>query len=110
MVTRDDATGELVGKVVNARAADARTRIDLEAKPASRTARPTTLQAAPDAENTAGTVRWHHGHRHCASTDRCSLPHTFRAHSVTFLRVTAWKGPERGEVNTRRATPGAFRR
>ncbi|MFB4425649.1 alpha-L-arabinofuranosidase C-terminal domain-containing protein [Streptomyces sp. QL37] len=86
VVTRDDATGELVVKVVNAQAADARTRIDLGAEPASRTARLTTLQAAPDAVNTADD-RPVAPRRSTLRVDGRVLTHTFPAHSVTFLRI-----------------------
>ncbi|MFD4692845.1 alpha-L-arabinofuranosidase C-terminal domain-containing protein [Streptomyces sp. NPDC058463] len=86
VVTRDDATGELVVKVVNAQASDARTRIDLGARPASRTARLTTLQAAPDAVNTAGD-RQVAPRKTTLRVDGRVLTHTFPAHSVTFLRI-----------------------
>ncbi|WP_228975891.1 alpha-L-arabinofuranosidase C-terminal domain-containing protein [Streptomyces sp. DH12] len=86
VVTRDEATGDLVVKVVNAQAAPARTRIDLGAEPASGTARATTLSAAPDAVNTADDQPV----RPVASTVRGvarTFTHTFPAHSVTFLRI-----------------------
>ncbi|MFI6123585.1 alpha-L-arabinofuranosidase C-terminal domain-containing protein [Streptomyces sp. NPDC051064] len=86
VVTRDDATGELVVKVVNAQASDARTRIDLGAEPASRTARLTTLQAAPDAVNTADD-RQVAPRTSTLRVDGRVLTHTFPAHSVTFLRI-----------------------
>ena len=86
VVTRDDATGELVVKVVNAQASDARTRIDLGAEPASRTARVTTLQAAPDAVNTADD-RQVAPRKSTLRVDGRVLTHTFPAHSVTFLRI-----------------------
>ncbi|MFJ8981845.1 alpha-L-arabinofuranosidase C-terminal domain-containing protein [Streptomyces sp. NPDC102282] len=86
VVTRDDATGDLVVKVVNAQAADARTRIDLGARPASRVARLTTLQAAPDAVNTAGD-RQVAPRRSTLRVDGAVFTHTFPAHSVTFLRI-----------------------
>ncbi|MFD9288743.1 family 43 glycosylhydrolase [Streptomyces sp. NPDC060030] len=86
VVTRDDATGDLVVKVVNAQAADARTRIDLGARPSSRTARLTTLQAAPDAVNTADD-RQVAPRTSALRVDGRLLTHTFPAHSVTFLRI-----------------------
>ncbi|MFE4694930.1 alpha-L-arabinofuranosidase C-terminal domain-containing protein [Streptomyces sp. NPDC056749] len=86
VVTRDDATGDLVVKVVNAQAADARTRIDLGAKPSSRTARLTTLQAAPEAVNTAED-RQVAPRTSTLRVDGRVLTHTFPAHSVTFLRI-----------------------
>lgn len=86
VVTRDDATGDLVVKVVNAQAADARTRIDLGVRPGSRTARLTTLQAAPDAVNTADD-RAVAPRRSTLRVDGPVFTHTFPAHSVTFLRV-----------------------
>ncbi|MFF1321269.1 alpha-L-arabinofuranosidase C-terminal domain-containing protein [Streptomyces chartreusis] len=86
VVTRDTATGELIVKVVNAQAAEARTAVDLGgAKVASR-ARVTTLAADQDAVNT--------------ETDTAVTPvtstfsgvadkftYTFPANSVTFLRI-----------------------
>ncbi|MFG2741213.1 alpha-L-arabinofuranosidase C-terminal domain-containing protein [Streptomyces chartreusis] len=86
VVTRDTATGELIVKVVNAQAAEARTAVDLGgAKVASR-ARVTTLAADQDAVNT--------------ETDTAVTPvtstfsgvadkftYTFPASSVTFLRI-----------------------
>ncbi|MFD6276526.1 alpha-L-arabinofuranosidase C-terminal domain-containing protein [Streptomyces sp. NPDC060209] len=86
VVTRDDTTGDLVVKVVNAQAADARTRIDLGAKPASRVARLTTLQAAPDAVNTAEDHQVA-PRKSTLRVDGRVLTHTFPAHSVTFLRI-----------------------
>ncbi|WP_327436218.1 alpha-N-arabinofuranosidase [Streptomyces sp. NBC_01201] len=86
VVTRDDATGDLVVKVVNAQAADARTRIDLGAKPSARTARLTTLQAAPEAVNTAED-RQVAPRTSTLRVDGPVLTHTFPAHSVTFLRI-----------------------
>ncbi|MEU1125733.1 alpha-L-arabinofuranosidase C-terminal domain-containing protein [Streptomyces sp. NPDC005899] len=86
VVTRDDATGDLVVKVVNAQAADARTRIDLGAEPRSRVARLTTLQAAPDAVNTAED-RQVAPRKSVLRVAGRTFTHTFPAHSVTFLRI-----------------------
>lgn len=102
VVTRDDATVELVVKVVNAQASDARTRIDLGAEPASRTARLTTLQAAPDAVNTADN-RQVAPRKSTLRVDGRVLTHTFPAHSVTFLRIKEI-GP--GTAKTPRVTWG----
>ncbi|WP_151476762.1 alpha-L-arabinofuranosidase C-terminal domain-containing protein [Streptomyces albicerus] len=86
VVTRDAKTGDLIVKVVNAQAADARTAIDLGGAKVASKARVTTLAAAPDAVNT--------------ETDTAVAPvtstfsgvsdkftYTFPANSVTFLRI-----------------------
>ncbi|GGP94950.1 alpha-L-arabinofuranosidase C-terminal domain-containing protein [Streptomyces roseolilacinus] len=86
VVTRDAATGELIVKVVNAQEAPARTRIDLGAEPASRTARVTTLQGAPDAVNTAEDRPVRPVESTLTGVAR-TFTHTFPAHSVTFLRI-----------------------
>ncbi|MEU8892340.1 alpha-L-arabinofuranosidase C-terminal domain-containing protein [Streptomyces sp. NPDC048442] len=86
VVTRDAATGELIVKVVNAQAAPARTAVDLGRAPGSRTAKVTTLQGAPDAENTADAQPI----RPQQSTLQgvgARFTYTFPAHSVTFLRI-----------------------
>ncbi len=86
VVTRDKATGDLIVKVVNAQAAQARTKIDLgRAKVASK-ARVTTLAADPAAENTKDKSP-------VKPVDSVldgvgpSFSYTFPAHSVTFLRI-----------------------
>ncbi|MEU4798807.1 alpha-L-arabinofuranosidase C-terminal domain-containing protein [Streptomyces sp. NPDC023327] len=86
VVTRDKATGDLIVKVVNAQAAQARTKIDLgRAKVASK-ARVTTLAADPAAENTKDSSP-------VKPVDSVldgvgpSFSYTFPAHSVTFLRI-----------------------
>ncbi|WP_413756393.1 alpha-L-arabinofuranosidase C-terminal domain-containing protein [Streptomyces sp. MMBL 11-3] len=86
VVTRDARTGDLIVKVVNAQAADARTTVDLGGAQVGPKAAVTTLAAAPDAVNT--------------ETDTAVAPvtstfsgvagrftYTFPAHSVTFLRI-----------------------
>ena len=86
VVTRDQKTGELIVKVVNAQDSAARTAIDLGgAKVASR-ARVTTLAAAPDAVNSetstaVAPVR--------STFDGVAgkFTYTFPANSVTFLRI-----------------------
>ncbi|MFD3517686.1 alpha-L-arabinofuranosidase C-terminal domain-containing protein [Streptomyces sp. NPDC058657] len=86
VVSRDAATGELIVKVVNAQAAEARTAVDLGRAPASGTARVTTLQGAPDAENTADAHPI--GPRHSTLNGvGARFTYTFPAHSVTFLRI-----------------------
>ncbi|WP_028662088.1 alpha-L-arabinofuranosidase C-terminal domain-containing protein [Saccharomonospora saliphila] len=87
VVTRDEGTGELIVKVVNAQDARARTRVDLGDEVRVRpSARVTTLQGAPEAENTADErpIR--------PAESRLRLPggeftHTFPPNSVTFLRI-----------------------
>ncbi|MFS8203658.1 alpha-L-arabinofuranosidase C-terminal domain-containing protein [Streptomyces sp. CWNU-52B] len=86
VVTEDARTGDLIVKVVNAQAAEARTAIDLGGAKVRPNAAVTTLSAAPDAVNT--------------ETDTAVAPvtstfsgvakkftYTFPANSVTFLRV-----------------------
>ncbi|MEU8350243.1 alpha-L-arabinofuranosidase C-terminal domain-containing protein [Streptomyces sp. NPDC048845] len=87
VVTRDERTGELVVKVVNAQAAPARTAIDLgtgtEVAP---TARLTTLQGDPDAVNTADEQPVEPEKSVLEGVDD-SFTHTFPPHSVTFMRI-----------------------
>ncbi|MFF9896278.1 alpha-L-arabinofuranosidase C-terminal domain-containing protein [Streptomyces longispororuber] len=87
VVTRDKATGDLVVKVVNARAATARTRIALgSAVPVARTARVTTLTAAPDAQNTKSARSVKPVTSTFTGVDR-TFSYDFPGHSVTFLRI-----------------------
>ncbi|MFJ4203188.1 alpha-L-arabinofuranosidase C-terminal domain-containing protein [Streptomyces sviceus] len=86
VVTKDQKTGDLIVKVVNAQDSAARTAIDLgRAKVASR-ARVTTLAAAPDAVNsetsTAVTPV-----RSTFDSVAGKFSYTFPANSVTFLRI-----------------------
>ncbi|MER6290061.1 alpha-L-arabinofuranosidase C-terminal domain-containing protein [Streptomyces sviceus] len=86
VVTKDQKTGDLIVKVVNAQDSAARTAIDLgRAKVASR-ARVTTLAAAPDAVNsetsTAVTPV-----RSTFDGVAGKFSYTFPANSVTFLRI-----------------------
>ena len=86
VVTRDDHTGELIVKVVNAQASAARTEIDLGATPVSPTATLTTLQGPPDAVNTVDSQPI----RATSSTIKNAasrFTHTFPPHSVTILRL-----------------------
>jgi alpha-L-arabinofuranosidase len=86
VVTRDQKTGDLIVKVVNAQDSAARTAVDLGgAKVASR-ARVTTLAAAPDAENseTSTTVA---PVRSTFDGVARKFSYTFPANSVTFLRI-----------------------
>ncbi|MFM9370766.1 alpha-L-arabinofuranosidase C-terminal domain-containing protein [Streptomyces sp. Da 82-17] len=86
VVTRDEASGELVVKVVNAQDDAARTAVDLGTDRVAGTARVTTLQGDPNAENTADN-------RPIAprSSTRDGIgrtfTHTFPGNSVTFLRI-----------------------
>ncbi|MFF9097938.1 alpha-L-arabinofuranosidase C-terminal domain-containing protein [Streptomyces sp. NPDC014802] len=86
VVTRDQATGELIVKVVNAQDTAARTAIDLGgAKVASR-ATATTLAAAADAVNSETNTPV----TPVTSTVTGVAPrftYTFPANSVTFLRI-----------------------
>ncbi|HET6858296.1 MAG TPA: alpha-L-arabinofuranosidase C-terminal domain-containing protein [Streptomyces sp.] len=87
VVTRDEARGELVVKVVNAQEQAARTEVDLGAgTDVAPTARVTTLQGAADAENTA-TARPVAPQRSTLRGVDESFTYTFPANSVTFLRI-----------------------
>ncbi|OAH11965.1 alpha-L-arabinofuranosidase C-terminal domain-containing protein [Streptomyces jeddahensis] len=86
VVTRDAKTGDLIVKVVNAQAADARTSIDLGGAKVASKAAVTTLKAAPDAVNSetatpvAPVTSTFDG---VADT----FTYTFPGNSVTFLRI-----------------------
>ncbi|MBE1491578.1 alpha-L-arabinofuranosidase C-terminal domain-containing protein [Plantactinospora soyae] len=89
VVTRDRATGELVLKVVNAQAAEARTRIDLGTQiRVSSTAQVTTLQGGPDDVNTASFTPIQPRTSRLTGV-RNTFSHTFPAYSVTFIRIGA---------------------
>ncbi|UCM87958.1 alpha-L-arabinofuranosidase C-terminal domain-containing protein [Streptomyces marincola] len=88
VVTRDEATGDLIVKVVNAQEAEAVTDIDLGRRArVGRTAHVTTLHGDPDAVNTETerpiapreSVFRHAGNR---------FTYAFPPHSVTFLRLS----------------------
>ncbi|MFH8560157.1 alpha-L-arabinofuranosidase C-terminal domain-containing protein [Streptomyces sp. NPDC017988] len=87
VVTRDKATGDLIVKVVNAQATQARTKVDLGrgAKVAPK-ARVTTLAADPAAENTKDKSPVKPVDSVFNGVDD-SFSYTFPAHSVTFLRI-----------------------
>ncbi|MGW1781075.1 alpha-L-arabinofuranosidase C-terminal domain-containing protein [Streptomyces sp. NPDC002143] len=86
VVTKDKKTGDLIVKVVNAQATDARTAIDLGGAKVAAKAKVTTLAAAPDAVNTqTGTPV-----APVTSTFTgvaAKFSYTFPANSVTFLRI-----------------------
>lgn len=86
VVTRDAKTGDLIVKVVNAQAADARTAIDLGGAKVGRKAAVTTLQAAPEAVNseTAAAVA---PVKSTFEGVADKFTYTFPANSVTFLRI-----------------------
>ncbi|MYY81441.1 MULTISPECIES: alpha-L-arabinofuranosidase C-terminal domain-containing protein [unclassified Streptomyces] len=87
VVTRDKATGELIVKVVNARAAQARTEIGLGAGArVAPEARVTTLTADPAAENTEDERPVAPKTSLFKGVDD-TFSYTFPAHSVTFLRI-----------------------
>ncbi|MDK1476883.1 alpha-L-arabinofuranosidase C-terminal domain-containing protein [Streptomyces sp. 549] len=85
VVTRDTSRGELLVKVVNAQASEARTEINLGTRTAP-TARVTTLAADPSAENTAESRPVRPVRSTLRGVDE-RFTHTFPAHSVTFLRI-----------------------
>ena len=86
VVTKDAKTGDLIVKVVNAQAAEARTAIDLGGAKTASKAAVTTLAAAPDAVNseTATTVA---PVRSTFTGVARKFTYTFPANSVTFLRI-----------------------
>ncbi|MCX5598181.1 carbohydrate binding domain-containing protein [Streptomyces phaeochromogenes] len=86
VVTKDKKTGDLIVKVVNAQAADARTAIDLGGAKVRPKAGVTTLTAAPDAVNTeTATAVAPVTSTFSGVADR--FTYTFPANSVTFLRI-----------------------
>ncbi|MCZ4512474.1 carbohydrate binding domain-containing protein [Streptomyces sp. ActVer] len=86
VVTKDKRTGDLIVKVVNAQAADARTAIDLGGAKVRPKAAVTTLAAAPDAVNTeTATAVAPVTSTFSGVADR--FTYTFPANSVTFLRI-----------------------
>ncbi|MGW0469267.1 alpha-L-arabinofuranosidase C-terminal domain-containing protein [Streptomyces sp. NPDC003027] len=87
VVTRDTGTGELIVKVVNAQEHTARTRIDLgqDTRTGPR-ATVTTVEAPPDAENTATDRPVRPRTTHLPLTGP-EFTYTFPAHSITFLRI-----------------------
>ncbi|MET8075980.1 alpha-L-arabinofuranosidase C-terminal domain-containing protein [Streptomyces sp. NPDC005303] len=86
VVTKDQKTGDLIVKVVNAQNAAARTAIDLgRAKVASK-ARVTTLAAAPDAVNSETSIAVAPV-RSTFDGVAGKFSYTFPANSVTFLRI-----------------------
>ncbi|WP_105974227.1 alpha-L-arabinofuranosidase C-terminal domain-containing protein [Streptomyces geranii] len=86
IVTKDAKTGDLIVKVVNAQAAQARTTIDLGRTKVGSKATVTTLAAAPDAVNseTATPVA---PVRSTFKGVASKFTYTFPANSVTFLRI-----------------------
>ncbi|MEV7073626.1 alpha-L-arabinofuranosidase C-terminal domain-containing protein [Streptomyces sp. NPDC093990] len=86
VVTKDQKTGDLILKVVNAQNSAARTAVDLGgAKVASR-ARVTTLAAAPDAVNSETSTAVAPVTSTFAGVAG-KFSYTFPANSVTFLRI-----------------------
>ncbi|GAA2222939.1 alpha-L-arabinofuranosidase C-terminal domain-containing protein [Streptomyces indiaensis] len=86
VVTEDAKSGDLIVKVVNAQAAEARTAVDLGGTKVASTARVTTLAADEDAVNTETDTPV----TPVTSTFRGvakKFTYTFPAHSVTFLRI-----------------------
>jgi alpha-L-arabinofuranosidase len=86
VVTRDEATGELVVKVVNAQDAPARTTVELRGGAVERSARVTTLQGHPDDVNTQYTTPI--APRESRMDVAPLFTHTFPPNSVTFIRIT----------------------
>ncbi|WP_328772829.1 alpha-L-arabinofuranosidase C-terminal domain-containing protein [Streptomyces sp. NBC_00286] len=86
VVTRDAKTGDVIVKVVNAQAADARTAIDLGGLKTSKKAAVTTLKAAPDAVNSE-TETPVAPVRSTFEGVSSKFTYTFPGNSVTFLRI-----------------------
>ncbi|WP_243706281.1 alpha-L-arabinofuranosidase C-terminal domain-containing protein [Micromonospora sp. KC721] len=86
VVTRDDATGELIVKVVNAQDKPAVTRVDLGGLAVADTARATVISGDPGEANTrtAEPIQPVTSDLRGISGD---FVHTFPANSVTFLRI-----------------------
>ncbi|MCT2582309.1 alpha-L-arabinofuranosidase C-terminal domain-containing protein [Actinophytocola gossypii] len=85
VVTRDERTGELVVKVVNAQDDAARTTVRLDGADVERRARVTTLQGHPDDANTQYTSPI--APLESTMDVAAEFIHTFPANSVTFIRI-----------------------
>ncbi|MFD6288097.1 alpha-L-arabinofuranosidase C-terminal domain-containing protein [Streptomyces sp. NPDC060205] len=86
VVTKDKRTGDLIVKVVNAQAVDARTAVDLGSAKVRPKAEVTTLAAAPDAVNTETRTAVAPVASTFSGVAR-TFTYTFPANSVTFLRI-----------------------
>ncbi|MGY1502156.1 alpha-L-arabinofuranosidase C-terminal domain-containing protein [Streptomyces sp. QTS52] len=86
IVTKDAKTGDLIVKVVNAQAAQARTAIDLGRVKVGSRAAVTTLAAAPDAVNSETATPVAPVRSTFTGVAR-KFTYTFPANSVTFLRI-----------------------
>ncbi|MEI7029954.1 alpha-L-arabinofuranosidase C-terminal domain-containing protein [Streptomyces pratensis] len=95
VVTRDQATGDLIVKVVNAQAADAPTRIDLGGLRVAPRARVTTLAAEPTAVNSETATPVAPVKSTLAEVSN-TFTYTFPANSITFLRVKERQEPSPG--------------
>ncbi|RJK97785.1 alpha-L-arabinofuranosidase C-terminal domain-containing protein [Vallicoccus soli] len=87
VVTRDEATGELIVKVVNAQDRPAVTRVDLGAQRVAPRARMTVITGDPGEQNTRSAQPI----RPVTTTVRgisSRFTRTFAPNSVTFLRIT----------------------
>ncbi|KIH99097.1 alpha-N-arabinofuranosidase [Streptomonospora alba] len=87
VVARDEQTGELMVKVVNAQDEAARTSVDLGSARVEPTAEATVLQADPGARNTAADRPVSPETSTVEGVDS-TFTHTFPAHSITFMRLT----------------------
>ena len=85
VVTRDEATGELVVKVVNAQDDAARTTVHLNGTRVERRARVTTLEGHPDDMNTQYTTPIAPRQSEMDVAGRFAV--TFPPNSVTFIRI-----------------------
>ncbi len=94
VVTRDEATGDLLVKVVNAQAEPARTRIDLGDLKVGRKAEMTVLAGDPEQQNTR-TAQPIRPETTTISGVTSRFTRTFEPHSVTLLRIET-KTPRKG--------------
>jgi alpha-L-arabinofuranosidase len=86
VVTRDDRTGDLIVKVVNAQDTAALTRVDLGRRPARSTAQATVITGDPGEQNTRSAEPIKPVTRTVSGIGR-TFTHTFPPNSVTFLRI-----------------------
>ncbi|MFY1649762.1 alpha-L-arabinofuranosidase C-terminal domain-containing protein [Solwaraspora sp. WMMB762] len=86
VVTRDDATGDLLVKVVNAQEKAAVTRIDLGDLPVRSHARMTVISGDPGQQNTRSAEPIQPVTTQLTGV-ASSFTHTFEPYSVTFIRI-----------------------
>lgn len=105
VMTKDDATGDVILKVVNAQAKEAATRVDLGGLEVLPTAQMTVLSAAPSAVNTADATPV--APQTSEVTVSGSFTRTFAPYSVTFLRMHTRTPDTQAPTVTVSTSPGA---